>query len=105
LTDTDRTKIRDQIEGTVLGAEPISFRSTALEGEGGRLQVQGQLTVAGATRPVVYELDISPEARVQGIFPVTQTEFGIKPYRGFMGALKVRDVVDVAIDVQLPPAG
>jgi polyisoprenoid-binding protein YceI len=105
LTDGDRAKIRKDIEGKVLGSEPISFRSTALEESGGRLRVQGKLTVAGATRPVSYELDISPEGRVHGTLPVTQSEFGIKPYRGFMGALKVRDVVEVAIDVQLPSAG
>lgn len=105
LTDKDREKIREDIEGKVLGAEPISFRSSAVESSGGRLQVQGELTVAGATRPVSYELDISPEGQVHGTLPITQTEFGIKPYRGFMGALKVRDVVEVAIDVQLPSAG
>jgi hypothetical protein len=32
---------------------------------------------------------------------VVQSEHGIKPYRGFFGALKVRDAVDVDIDVDL----
>lgn len=105
LTDRDRAKIREDIEGKVLGAEPISFHSTAVESSGGRLLVEGELTVAGVTRPVSYELDLSPEARVHGTLPVTQTEFGIKPYRGFMGALKVRDVVEVAIDARLPSDG
>jgi polyisoprenoid-binding protein YceI len=67
--------------------------------------VQGDLTLAGSTRQVSYELGISPEGRVHGTLAVIQTEFGITPYRGFMGALKVRDVVEVAIDVQLPSAG
>jgi polyisoprenoid-binding protein YceI len=105
LTDKDRTKIREDIERKVLGADPISFRSTAVERSGERLQVRGELTVARSTQPVSYELDISAQGRVHGTLPVTQTEFGITPYRGFMGALKVRDVVDVAIDVQLPSAG
>jgi polyisoprenoid-binding protein YceI len=105
LTDKDRDKIREDIVGKVLGADPISFRSTAVESSPGRLQVQGELTLAGATRPVSYELEISPDGRVHGTLGVAQTEFGIKPYRGFMGALKVRDVVEVALDVQLPSAG
>jgi polyisoprenoid-binding protein YceI len=105
LTDKDRTKIREDIEGKVLGAEPITFRSTAIESSGERLRAQGELTVAGSTRPVSYELGISPEGRVHGTLAVTQTDFGIKPYRGFMGALKVRDSVEVAFDVQLPSAG
>ena len=104
LTDKDRAKIRQDIERKVLGADPILFRSTALERSGERLRVQGDLTIAGSTRPVSYELDISARDRVHGTLPITQTEFGITPYRGFMGALKVRDMVEVAIDVQLPSA-
>jgi hypothetical protein len=30
-----------------------------------------------------------------------QSEHGIKPYRGFLGALRVRDAVDVDVDVDL----
>lgn len=104
LTDKDRTKIREDIERKVLGADSISFRSIAVEHAGERLRVQGELVIAGSTRPVSYELDISAQGRVHGTLPVTQTQFGITPYRGFMGALKVRDVVEVAIDVQLPSA-
>ena len=29
---------------------------------------------------------------------VVQTRWGIKPYRGFMGALKVRDDVEIVLD-------
>jgi hypothetical protein len=32
---------------------------------------------------------------------VVQTAFGIKPYSGFFGALKVSDAVDVEADVDL----
>jgi hypothetical protein len=40
--------------------------------------------------------------RVIGTIPVTQSAFGITPYRGFMGALRVRDEVDVTVDARLP---
>ena len=30
--------------------------------------------------------------------PVVQTRWGIKPYRGLMGALKVRDDVEIVLD-------
>ena len=37
---------------------------------------------------------------------VVQSAYGIKPYTGFLGALKVRDAVDVDVDVDLSePAG
>ena len=31
---------------------------------------------------------MSTEGRVSGTIPLTQSEWGIKPYRGLMGALK-----------------
>jgi hypothetical protein len=39
---------------------------------------------------------------VRGTLPVTQSEWGIKRYRGMMGALKVRDTIEVVLDVPLP---
>ena len=33
---------------------------------------------------------------------MTQREWGIKPYRWLMGTLKVRDTVEVVLDVRLP---
>jgi hypothetical protein len=34
--------------------------------------------------------------------PLAQSEWGIKPYRGLMGALKVRDSLEVVFDGSLP---
>jgi hypothetical protein len=34
--------------------------------------------------------------------PLAQTAWGIRPYRGLMGALKVRDEVEIAIAARLP---
>ena len=33
---------------------------------------------------------------------MTQSDWGIKPYRGLMGALKVRDEIEVVIAANLP---
>ena len=33
---------------------------------------------------------------------MTQSEWEIKPYRGMMGALKVRDTIEIVLDVPLP---
>ncbi|MBV8942865.1 MAG: YceI family protein [Solirubrobacterales bacterium] len=104
LTDKDRTKIRQEIDGKVLHGQPIEFRSTAVKSSHGGLRVDGQLTIAGTSRPASFELELADD-RLSGVLPVTQTEFGIKPYRGFMGALKVRDTVELAVDVRLPSSG
>ena len=61
--------------------------------------MRGELELAGTRRPASFELTAAADGRVRGTLPVTQSEWGIKPYRGMMGALKVRDTVEVVLDV------
>ena len=87
LSDRDRREILKNIDQKVLGGSPIEFR--------GRVDtdsVTGDLTMAGATRPVSAER--TPDG---GRATLVQSEWGIKPYRGLMGALKVRDDVEVIV--------
>jgi polyisoprenoid-binding protein YceI len=86
----------------VEGIVAVTFRSIAIDSGVGRLMVRGELSLAGATRPASFELEMTGDGHVTGTVPLTQTEWGIKPYRGLMGALKVRDTVEVVLDVQLP---
>ena len=102
LTDKDRADIGKTIDETILLGRPIAFSSTAVETGNGRLTVRGELELAGIRRPVSIELEAAADGRVRGTLPVTQSEWGIKPYRGLMGALKVRDTVEVVLDVALP---
>jgi polyisoprenoid-binding protein YceI len=97
LNDKDRGEIRRNIDEKVLGGQPIAFRSRAVTRAGteGRLVVEGDLTMAGRTRPVTAELNVDADGRVSGSIPLTQSDWGIKPYRGLMGALKVRDEVEI----------
>lgn len=103
LSDKDRADIRRTIARKVLGSEQISFRSRRLEtAADGRITVDGDLSVAGTAAPVTAELDSGDEGRrVTGTIPLTQSAFGIAPYRGLMGALRVRDVVEIVVDVRL----
>jgi polyisoprenoid-binding protein YceI len=102
LTDKDRADIRKTIDEKILRGQPIAFRSNAVEPRNGGLTVRGELDLAGATRPASFELSAAADGRVSGTLPVTQSEWGIKPYRGLMGALKVRDSIEVVVDVPLP---
>jgi hypothetical protein len=43
--------------------------------------------------------------RYRGSATLSQTAFGIKPYSGFFGALKLKDEVTVEIEVDLSKAG
>jgi polyisoprenoid-binding protein YceI len=102
LSDKDRGEILKTIDAKVLGGRPISFRSTAVRPEGGGVAVEGSLTIAGESRPVEARLDVAPDGRLSGTIPVVQSRWGIKPYRGLMGALKVRDDVEIVVDASLP---
>jgi polyisoprenoid-binding protein YceI len=102
LSDKDRADIRSNIDEKILHGRPITFRSSGAQLVGGRLTLDGDLTIAGATRPARFTLELGEDGRVSGTLSVTQSEFGIKPYRGLMGALKVRDAVDVVLDATLP---
>ena len=104
LTDSDRASIRENIAKQVLGAEPIAFRSTSVDASGGRLTVTGGLEMAGATRPIAFEAALGEDGRLGATLTLIQSQWGITPYRALMGALKVRDEVEVALDVTLPPS-
>jgi polyisoprenoid-binding protein YceI len=93
LSDKDRREIVKNIDAKILGREQIVFRSTSVDGDA----VAGELTMAGATRPVTARLETA-EGRTRTTIPIVQSDWGIKPYRGLMGALKVRDDVEIVID-------
>ena len=104
LTDKDRDEIRRNIDEKVLHGKPIEFRSTAVRRDGAQLTVEGELTMGGGTRPISARLDVGADGRATGTIPLTQSAWGIKPYRGLMGALKVRDELEVAVEAPLPGA-
>jgi hypothetical protein len=52
--------------------------------------------MAGRDRPLSAQLTVKAGA-VSATIPLRQSDWGIRPYRGLLGALKVRDEVQVAI--------
>jgi polyisoprenoid-binding protein YceI len=104
LGEDDKVEIKQTIEDEVLGNQPIEFHSTEVEPlDGGRrLRVSGELTMNGNTRPLDVALDVSPEGQVSGQVTVTQSDWGIKPYSGLFGTLRVRDEVEVVAEASLP---
>jgi hypothetical protein len=105
LTDKDRAEIRSNIDQKILLRRPISFASSNAELSKGKITVSGELTIAGATRPATFAVMHGSDDRLHGALSVTQSEWGIKPYRALMGALKVRDTVEIVLDVKLPASG
>jgi len=101
LTDKDLKDIHTSIDEKVLGGKPIAFASTAVEPRDDGVTVRGELTMAHTTRPATFDIDVSGDGRVAGTLPVTQSGWDIKPYKALMGTLKVRDTVEIVLDVQL----
>src|SRR4051794_22215659 len=102
LQDEDKENIRQTIDAEVLMGEAIEFRSTSVEPAGAGLRVEGELTLNGATRPLGFDLALTADGRVEGTAVVKQSDWGMKPYTGMFGALKVVDEVEVAIEATLP---
>jgi len=103
LGDKDLDLIRKNIDEKVLGGAPIYFRSNGVEVvDGDRLSVRGALKMHAQTHPVSFERSVGPDGRLRGRARLTQSEWGIKPFRGLMGALRVRDTREVVFEGRLP---
>jgi hypothetical protein len=105
LTDGDRGQIKKTMAG-ILGDGTASFGSSriipAADGAGG--QVEGTLTIKGRAQPVRLQVTEPGPGRYAGTATVLQSAFGIKPYSGFFGALKLSDAVRVEFEVDLTRA-
>jgi polyisoprenoid-binding protein YceI len=102
LGDDDKANIRTTIHDDVLKGHAIAFRSTAVTSADGRLTVEGELTLAGTTRPLAFDLAVGDDGRLGATAVVKQTDWGMKPYSTLFGALKVADEVRVELDAALP---
>jgi len=102
VSDKDKKDIMKNISG-LLGNDSITFTSTSVEPkDDSSVKVAGALSIAGQSRPVTLDLRTTPDGRMTGSLTVVQTQFGIKPFSAMMGALKVKDEVEVNLDVALP---
>jgi polyisoprenoid-binding protein YceI len=68
---------------------------------GGGGEISGTLTIRGQARPVKVHVTQTGADRYHAEAQVIQSEYGIKPYTAFLGALRVRDAVDITVDLDL----
>lgn len=100
----DVRTIEQTIVDEVLEADrhpEIRFVSTSAVARGEELAVDGMLTLHGETRPVMVPVrreagGWAAEVRLQ------QPDFGIRPYRAMLGALRVR--ADILVRLVIPVA-
>jgi polyisoprenoid-binding protein YceI len=113
LSDSDRRDIQSTI-GKILGGGGSSgggpatatFRSSrVIAAPGGSTgAIEGMLTLNGRSRHARVQVSTPEAGHYRGGLSVVQSEFGIKPYTGFFGALKLRDEVAVELEITVTKA-
>lgn len=106
LTNSQRAEIESTVRATVLRSDRhprIAFRSTAVESDGRHTAVVGTLTIRRRTRPATLRLRVvrSRVPRIVATTTIVQTAFGIEPYSALLGALRVKDAVELTVEVRL----
>jgi polyisoprenoid-binding protein YceI len=118
LTDKDRKDIKQDLEGKVLevdqhpriaftASSPVGWEESAAGESSARGVVEGDLELHGQRDLLQLDVEVT---RVDGAVrllartSIPQSRWGIAPYRGFLGALKVADPVEAELDVTVPGA-
>ena len=100
-TDRDRGEIKKTISG-ILGDGGASFTSSRIVRTGASGgAIEGTLIIKGRSQPARLQVSAPAPGRYRGSATVLQSAYGIKPYVGFFGALKLRDEVGVEFEVDL----
>jgi hypothetical protein len=103
LTDKDRRDIENtarKILGQGVQATAV-FTSTLVVASGAGGAIDGTITFNGRSRAARLQLDSSAAGRYRGTVTIKQTDYGITPYTGFFGALKLRDEIGVEFEADL----
>jgi polyisoprenoid-binding protein YceI len=107
LTDRDRREIAVTMR-KVLASDRYPeavFAAAGFEPDArGGGEISGTLTIRGQARSWRVHVTQTGDDRYHADAQAVQSEYGIKPYTAFFGALRVRDAVDVAVDVDLSNA-
>jgi hypothetical protein len=108
LSDSDRRDIESTMRKILGGGgrpAAATFRSTRVIPSSAGGAIEGTLTLNGRSQPVRLQLTSPAPGRYRGAVTIVQSAFGIKPYTGFFGALKLRDEVVAEFEVDLSRAG
>jgi hypothetical protein len=101
LSDSDRRDIKKTIGG-ILGDGEATFASSRIVRSGATGgAIEGTLTIKGKSQPVRLQVTEPQPGKYRGSATIQQTAFGIKPYTGLFGALKLKDEVGIEFEVDL----
>jgi polyisoprenoid-binding protein YceI len=103
LTDRDRREIAhtaQRLLTTERNPEAV-YTADRFEAKDGGGVIEGTFTLAGTAQPLGLEVTQTGPDRYRGTTTVVQSAYGIRPYKAFLGALKVRDGVDVEVEMDM----
>jgi polyisoprenoid-binding protein YceI len=102
VSDKDQAEVQSNMQSKVLESSTypeIVFHSTQVRRTSDRVwKVSGDLTLHGATRPVIVDVTREGDAYV-GMVRIKQTEFGIQPIKIGGGVVKVKDELEISFHV------
>jgi len=102
LTDRDRRDIQGTARKILGQAAQASFASSrVIPSSGTAGTIEGTLALHGTSRPLRLQVTSPAPGHFRGSATVRQTHFGITPYSGFLGALKLKDEVAVEFDIRI----
>ena len=106
LSLDDRAEIEQTLRAKVLDSDhyPVAIYRASFSGTENQRNFGGDLTLKGTTRPLKIQGQM--ERTIQGIHlkgqtRILQSDFGIKPFQAFLGALKIKDEIEVTWNVYL----
>jgi hypothetical protein len=106
LTDRDRREIEGQTRKILGDSATASFTSVKVipsssAGSTANGAVEGTLTLRGTSRPLRLQVISPTPGQFRGGAAIRQTDFGITPYSGFFGTLKLKNEVAVEFEVTI----
>ena len=104
LSDRDRRDIQNQARKILGHATQAIFNSTRVLQSAtppGSGAIEGTLLLNAVTQSVRFQVSTVAPGHYRGSGTIRQTDFGITPYSGFFGALKLLDEVTVEFEVTI----
>ena len=107
LNDRDRRDIQNSARKILGQAPTASFASSLVipaasaSGAPASGAIEGTLTLHGTSRPLRLQVTSPGPGHFRGSATIRQTDFGITPYSGFLGALKLKDEVAIEFDIRI----
>lgn len=109
-SDSEREDIKkamlgsDQLDGAKFPT--ITYQSTSCTAVGEAVDVAGNLTIHGVTKPVTMHMAVKADAvnfSAKGSTAIRATQYGFQPFSAGFGALKNQDRMLLVVDVNGTP--